>query len=273
MQTISIIGCGWQGMSLVEHLSKSGFTVLGTTTREEKLDKINQAGGRGVLFDAGNKELTLEQVELFEADVLIYILSAAFAGRNYIRYSNDLLKNTIAHCKQGSVRKIIFTSSTGVYGNQQSEVYTEDMALEPKRPTAAAKYQGEKILMLEQELDSVILRLAGLAGPERHPGNFLAGKVNLPGGKSNVNMVHQTDVNRAIESVLTNWKGKDVFNIVADKHPTRELFFQFYSSELGLKPPVFSPELPGNPRIIDNSKFKRAYDFQYLHPHPMEFPL
>lgn len=62
-------------------------------------------------------------------------------------------------------------------------------------------------------------RLAGLVGPSRHPGRWLAGKTGLPGGNAPVNLVHQDDVIGILLRVLENNMLGDVFDVCANERP------------------------------------------------------
>ena len=43
-ETITILGCGWLGLSLAQALVKEGYAVKGSTTTEEKLEQLQYAG-------------------------------------------------------------------------------------------------------------------------------------------------------------------------------------------------------------------------------------
>ena len=43
-ETITILGCGWLGLPLAKALVKAGYSVKGSTTREENLETLREAG-------------------------------------------------------------------------------------------------------------------------------------------------------------------------------------------------------------------------------------
>src|SRR5690606_16086536 len=41
---ISILGCGWLGLSLAVHLMEQGYTIKGATTQFEKMERLKEKG-------------------------------------------------------------------------------------------------------------------------------------------------------------------------------------------------------------------------------------
>lgn len=81
-----------------------------------------------------------------------------------------------------SIKRLLFISSSGVYPQSQG-VVTEATSVD----APADSYSGtlamaeQKILALANEgLKVTVIRFAGLVGPGRHPGRFLAGKKGCP---------------------------------------------------------------------------------------------
>ena len=98
-----------------------------------------------------------------------------------------------------------------------------------------------------------VLRLAGLVGPGRDPGKFVAGKELSSSSQQVVNMVQQQDVIAAIFSVLENWSSaSSIYNVVNPAHPTKADYYQQKCTEQGNQPPTFTSHDNGE-RIIDGS--------------------
>jgi UDP-glucose 4-epimerase len=74
--------------------------------------------------------------------------------------------------KEAGVRKIVFASSTAVYGNSEEIPKRETMKAEPVSPYAAAKYGSEiygKIFSTLYHLPVVSLRYFNVFGPRQDP--------------------------------------------------------------------------------------------------------
>jgi nucleoside-diphosphate-sugar epimerase len=159
---------------------------------------------------------------------------------------------------------LIVTSSISVYAKRNQLVTEADNTL-PKSERGQALRAYEQAF---QRRPVVLLRLAGLFGEGRQPGRFLAGKTGVAGGASPVNMVHGDDVVAAIKRVLESMTDEQVsgtFNICADTHPTRQIFFERAAARANLTPPTFSAE-PKPYAQVANQRFKDRFGFTYRYP-------
>ncbi|WP_323053296.1 NAD-dependent epimerase/dehydratase family protein, partial [Klebsiella pneumoniae] len=170
------------------------------------------------------------------------------------------------------IPRIVFTSSTSVYGNVNGTVKENS----PRLPQTAS---GQVLKELEDWLHNLpgtsvdILRLAGLVGPSRHPGRFFAGK-SAPDGQHVVNLVHLQDVVAAIELLLQAPKGGHIYNLCTPRHPARGLFYPQMARELGLPPPVFSDSPDGGQgKIVDGNRICNELGFEYQYPDPLVMPM
>lgn len=245
MKKVAIVGLGWLGMPLAMSLAARGWQVTGSKTT---LDGVEAARMSGI----ESYPLRLEPELVCEADDLDALLDVdALAYR---------------------IPRIIFTSSTSVYGDAQGVVKENT----PRNPVTAS---GRTLKELEDWLHNLpgtsvdILRLAGLVGPGRHPGRFFAGKT-APDGQHGVNLVHLEDVVGAITLLLQAPKGGHIYNICAPAHPARNVFYPQMTRLLGMAPPHFrdAPD-NGKGKIIDGSRICNELGFEYQYPDPLVMPM
>ena len=182
MKKVAIVGLGWLGMPLAMALSARGWQVTGSKTSPDGVDAARRCG-----IDAFQLVLSPELeceaddlAALMAVDALVVTLPASRTvqgGEDYMQAVQNVVDTALAN----KVPRIIFTSSTSVYGSGDG-VRKESSALQPE--TVA----GKTLVELENWLHDLpgtsvdIVRLAGLVGPNRHPGRFLAGKTNLENG-------------------------------------------------------------------------------------------
>lgn len=274
MKKVAIIGLGWLGMPLAMALTARGWQVTGSKTTPDGIDAARRCG-----IEAFQLELTPEMIceaedlePLLNVDALVVTLPAsrtAEGGEKYLQAVQNVVDSALVY----NVPRIIFTSSTSVYGNA-SGVMRENSPLQPE--TVA----GKTLVELENWLHNLpgtsvdILRLSGLVGPKRHPGRFLAGKQDVPNGSQGVNLVHLDDVVEAIMLLLQTPKGGRVFNLSAPKHPTRAEFYPSVSKQLGLEPPQFLPtEGQDSGKLIDGTRICSELGFEYIYDDPVKMPL
>lgn len=276
MKQISIIGCGWLGLPLAKLLLTEGYTVLGTTTTPYKEMQLKAAGIQPFFLELNGEQPAAEAFKALWASPLHIITlppgrQDPNVGQAYPQRLQWLLEGIIEHGP--SKPWVIYTSSTGVYGNS-AEYLREETPLQPSRESAKAILAAEELLLrYSGQLDSTILRLAGLVGPQRPAGRFLAGKENLQSGNKPVNLIHQADVLEIIRQLIAKELKNEVYNLCSEKHPFQKNFYPAQTKKLGLTPPTFAAESDSPKRIVVNDKIKAALDYKFKYPDPQHFPL
>ncbi|KOY63875.1 hypothetical protein AM629_00065 [Photorhabdus heterorhabditis] len=274
MKKVSIIGLGWLGMPLAKSLSYSGMQVVGSKTTPDGVEAARMCGIECYLLqlepqiNCASDDLG----QLMTADVLIITLPAsrtAGGSYNYVKAVQLVVDTALSY----SVPRIIFTSSTSVYGVMAGKL-NEDAPFRPETPSAQALVELENWLHKLPNISVDILRLAGLVGSGRHAGRFLAGKKEVKGGAQPVNLVHQDDVISAINLLLQRSKGGHIYNLCAPVHPTKAEFYPKVSGQLDLIPPEFVREKTQvESKIVDGSRICKELGFKYQYPDPGWMPM
>lgn len=147
--------------------------------------------------------------------------------------------------KAVSDKKIIFVSSTSVYGNQG----TVDEFTPPCPETAS----GEFLLRLENAFQAVcpqgiVIRPGGLYGEDRHPGKYLAGKTveSLVGDK--INLISGNDLVALVHKAM-EFGDKKLINAVNSNHPSKAEYYRGYCQRHGLPVPEFKIN-PGDGKVV-----------------------
>jgi nucleoside-diphosphate-sugar epimerase len=273
MKKVAIIGLGWLGMPLALSLMSRGFEVVGSKTTPDGVEAARMSG-----IECYQLELTPELIceahdleQLLYADALVITLPArrtVEGSEGYFNAVRMLVDSAIAF----GVPHIIFTSSTSVYG-ETTGLVREDSPLKPVTPSGRVLAELERWLHELPNTSVDILRLAGLVGTDRHPGRFLAGKVDVKGGAQGVNLVHQDDVIAAIQLLLKLPKGGHVYNLCAPNHPTKREFYPALAVQLQLQPPLFVEEPEQAGRLVDGSRICNELGFEYQYPDPARMPI
>lgn len=268
MKKVTIIGLGWVGLPLAQALLAKGIQVVGTKTTPDGIE-----AARGVGIECYSLKLTPELecdaddlTQLMEgSDALVILLPPSKVNvEHYVSAIETLVNSAIIF----NVPKVIFTSSTAVYGEQNGEM-TEDSPLEGVTASAQALIDAENWLHQLPNISVDILRLAGLVGEKRHAGRFLAGKTGVKGAMQPVNMVHQDDVIEAILALLNQPEGGHIYNLCAPIHPTRQAFYTQAAKSLGLVPPEFiDPVNEPEGKVINGNRICQEIGFEYQYPNP-----
>jgi len=284
---VSICGCGWLGLPLAKYLVARGIEVYGSKTRADSASQLLQYGIHGIAltipfantvdenaFDDKNKrdhhsarqlskltdlnkstelaELT-ELTKFFQTDVLVINVPPrrkTMSGNEHV----EAIVSLSDTAKQAGCQRVIFVSTTSVYGGLTGEV-VETSIPQPDTESGLAHFNIEQRLRKSWGDNLVVLRLAGLIGPDRHPVKFLAGKEGLAGGEEPVNLVHLDDCIQAIDSIIHQQPSLKVLHLAATSHPTRKQYYTAMASKAGLPEPVFTEDSATGGKFInaDNS--------------------
>ncbi|OAT31361.1 nucleoside-diphosphate-sugar epimerase [Buttiauxella brennerae ATCC 51605] len=274
MKKVAIVGLGWLGMPLALSLSARGWQVTGSKTTLDGVEAARMCG-----IDGYQLQLTPELVcdsddldALLDADALVITLPARRTGEGddfYLQAVQEIVDSALAH----NIPRIIFTSSTSVYGETEGSV-KETSPLEPVTASGRVLKELETWLHDLPGTSVDILRLAGLVGPERHPGRFLAGKTDVANGAHGVNLVHLEDVISAITLLLQAPKGGHIYNLCAPAHPTRAEFYSLMARQMNLDAPVFRTQTQnGHGKLVDGNRICNELGFEYQYPNPLVMPM
>lgn len=273
MKKVAIVGLGWLGMPLALSLTARGWQVTGSKTTQDGVEAARMCGIESYVLKL-EPELFCEPDDLdalMNVDALVITLPARRSGPGeafYLQAMQEIVDSALAY----HIPRIIFTSSTSVYGDTSGTVKENS----PRNPSTAS---GRVLKELEDWLHNLpgtsvdILRLAGLVGPARHPGRFFAGKT-APDGQQGVNLVHLEDVISAITLLLQAPKGGHIYNLCAPEHPARAQFYPAMARKLGLPEPQFLDSTPGEKgKVVDGNRICHELGFEYEYPNPMTMPL
>lgn len=263
IKTVSIVGCGWFGLPLARELIKQGFVVSGSKRTSLAASELNRENIIGFTLDLDHEGIDEQTLitHLHTDAIVINIPPEIRKSPDAYLQRLGLLKRIIANHQY---RKLIFISTTGVYPTSQQLILEQDAQAHSSASEILLQAEG----LFSGESNSCVIRFAGLVGPARHPGRFLAGKKDLAGADAPVNIVHLDDCISAVVCVLTSEKTAAIYNLCAAEHPTRKAFYSKAAQLLSLPEPEFG-EVTQMAKVIDGSKITRDLKFDYQHKNPM----
>ncbi|MEO6980494.1 MAG: SDR family oxidoreductase [Mucilaginibacter sp.] len=259
---ISILGCGWYGKALAKVLLANGFIVKGSATSAEKITSLSDIGISTFLVDFKGDSETYNP-DFFNCDVLIISIppkTRQGEGSDYL----PKLKRIIDTAKKHRVNKVIYISSTAVYGDNNTEV-TELNPPEPDTESGRILREAEGLFSGETAFETTILRFAGLVGPGRHPGRFFAGKKDIPNGPAPVNLIHLDDCIGITTALIKQNAFDQVFNGVSPHHPAKSSFYREASLQAGLVAPEFIERLDSW-KLIDSVNVPGILNYNFVVP-------
>lgn len=258
---VLIIGCGYIGLPLGAELVRQGHEVIGLGRSAEGRADLKEAGIQAINADLTQPE-SLRRVE-GPFDWVVNCVSSSHGGiEDYRRVYLEGTRHLIDWLSATPPKKFIYTSSTGVYGQDNGSVVKEEHSTEPASETGKVLVATEQLLLAaarERKFSAAILRIAGIYGPGRihllH--QFIANESRIEGkGERHLNMIHRDDVVGAIIAALKNAKPGEVYNVVDDEPVAQVHFLRWLSETLGKwMPPAATPEeLAKKKRGVTNKK-------------------
>ena len=170
-------GCGFIGSNLVEELLKLGFEVVvldNLTTG--KMENVKGLGCKVVKADIRNlnvlKDTFIDTECVFHQAALPSVVRSISNPTltNDVNVTGTL--NVLIASRDCDVDKVIYASSSSVYGDTPILPKREDMKPNPKSPYAVSKLAGEYYCRVFSEvygLKTVCLRYFNVYGPRQDP--------------------------------------------------------------------------------------------------------
>ena len=265
-KTVSILGCGWLGLPLAEFLITKGYKVQGSTTSRDKLKLLTSKGINSFLIEL-NPLIKADNVrEFFNSEILIINIPPG-GSDNKVSYHNKQVDSVLEEAGKSAISKIIFISSTSVYGNNNREV-TETDELHPEKESGKALKVVEGKLFDLESFDKTIIRFSGLIDRDRNPVKFFAGRKNIPGGSIPVNLIHRKDCINIIYEIITQNVWNEIFNACSDLHPSKREFYSAAARKFNLPEPDFI-DTDGGYKIVNSDKLKKRLNYKFIYPDPL----
>ena len=263
MQKISILGCGWLGIPLAEALIKNGFSVSGSTTSIEKISLLQNLGVEPFLLSIEGKEIKGDVLSfLKESSVLIIDIPPKLRGNladNFV----EKIAVLIPFIEKSNVKKVLFVSSTSVYGDSNKTVFETTIPF-PESENGKQLLASEKLLKENKNFKTSVIRFGGLIGKDRHPVTFLAGRNNLENPNAPINLIHLDDCIGIILKILKSNFWNETLNAVAPFHPNREEYYTKKAKEFNIEPPIFNHSKPSIGKTIVSDLLENVLKYHFI---------
>lgn len=237
---IFIIGCGDIGSQLATNWGERGARVTALARSEDSSCRLQGLGLKTVAGDLDEPH-TLDTLPV-AGTILYYLAPPPPRGDSdsRVRHFIDALG------KDNLPRRLIYISTSGVYGDTGGAWVTEETPPNPQTGRARRRLDAETALRhfgREQGVDVIILRVGGIYGPGRLPLERL--KKGLPVLEEKecgfTNRIHADDLVGILIAAAEKGRADNIYN-VSDGHPgNMTQYFKAVAAALGLPPP---PSLP-----------------------------
>lgn len=283
LKNIVFIGYGY----VAEHvgqLEKRDQRQLYALSRDrEKCEQLNQ---QGITCHIGNldDQFPHQALSLEKAGVY-YFAPPPASGQQDTR-----LRHFLDSISNYAVKRIVYISTTGVYGNIGHDIITnENSPTQPTTDRALRRLDAEQALLkwnqAYPEREVIILRVVGIYGPNKLPLERIKRGDPLlhPNHPAYVNLIHIDDLAQACYRAMHLGKTREVYNI-CDSHPMLMThYFQAIATAFNLpQPPLITMQEAEKKlsagflsylkesRRIDNAKMIHDLGIKLHHPNALD---
>ena len=238
--SILIIGCGDIGLRVARQLSRS-HRVFALTSQQNRFQELRAVGAIPILGDLDHPESLWRLSGL--AQTVIHLAPPQNGGNRDCR-----TRNLLRILAQGSdaVRRLIYVSTTGVYGDQRGEKVSEVTPVSPQSERAQRRVDAERLLRLWAPAHGValtILRVPGIYAADRLSIDRLKAKTPalLPEEDAYSNHIHSDDLARLVCAAVYHGKPQRVINACDGGETKMGDYFDEVADAFGLERPTRLP--------------------------------
>lgn len=238
-KNIGVIGCGWFGLPLAKALVKEGHMVHGSTTAADKQKTLLSVGIVPFIISLSENGITGPIASFLETLTILVINVPPRLRSGHKEDYTKKMKFLLEAINSSGVQKVIFISSTSVYGDIEGEV-TEATIPQPATVSGKQMLISETIFIQAKNIQTTIVRFGGLIGPNRHPITRLAGRKGLANGNAYLNLIHLDDCIGVVQQILQKDYWDEIFNAVYPYHPRKSEYYTAQALKRGLEPPEYT---------------------------------
>jgi nucleoside-diphosphate-sugar epimerase len=262
---ISVLGAGWLGLPLAQHLQTLGYEVRVSRTTAAGVLEMSQLGLDAFTI-ALAAETALPDSAFWHAPTLLITVppQRGKAEAEQLAQFGQLIERA----RGGKVRHVLYVSSTSVYADDEL-LATEATPPAPTKPGGAIVQQLEQLLQRETAFRTTVLRFGGLIGYDRLPDSGAAILRRNRAADTPMNVIHRDDCVRIIHEIVRQSAWGEVFNACADAHPTRREYYAAAAQARGFALPDLGPVQAQPYKVVSSEKLKTTLNYQFLYPNPL----
>ena len=222
-----IAGAGYTGLSVAKQL------------RGEKVTLLSRSFNNKLEFDSQKIDLDKDDftISITSPFVVLYTIPP-----NTASLSDERLKLFLKKLKINPSR-IVYLSSSGVYGDRKGNYTDETVKPNPITKRAIRRLNAEKCISdwsHKNNVEHVILRVSGIYGPDRLGIEKLRqGLTVIKQSKAKPsNRIHIEDLTNCCISAMMKDKLSNIYNIGDGDHNNQTWFYKAVCDQVGIKNPT-----------------------------------
>ncbi len=237
---VLIAGCGWLGVEIARTLQARGDRVTGVRRSRTACTALETSGIPALALDLC-EPAAIDALPA-DLDAVIACASANEHGEHaYRRAYVDLNRNLFLAARSRPVRALVFTGSTGVFGQTDGGDVDERSETAASDPTSQVLVEAERMILdaARDGIDTRLVRASGLYGPGRAGVLQRVRDGRLALGRDEhvwMNWCHLEDAAATILAALDRGRPGGVYH-ATDAHPApRREVVTWIAEQLGVTP-------------------------------------
>ena len=186
MKILVIGGAGFIGSHIVEYFNGKADIIVLDNLRTGYLDNIKNFNVDFIEADLRNRDVVRKAMQNVDyVFLLAAMVSVPESMENPCECVDINIKGTLIVLEEAAkagVKKLCFSSTCAVYGDNPVFPKIETMIPEPKSPYALSKLDGEflcSIFSQENKLETACMRYFNVFGPRQNPGSVYAAAIPI----------------------------------------------------------------------------------------------
>lgn len=257
-----VVGCGYLGMRVARLWAEQGARVFTLTRSARRATSLREAGFEPLV---GDVTVPGSLGRLPRVDTVLYAVGFdRAAGKPMREVYVTGLSRLLDALPTTRLPRIIYISSTGVYGQTDGGWVDEDSATCPRREGGRVCLEAEGVLRAARlGRSAIVLRLAGLYGPGRIPRRdvLAAGQPIAADPDVWLNLIHVDDAACIVALAARRAPLARTYTVTDGRPAKRREFYETLSRLIGVSPPRFEPGLHrrggGSNRRVSNRRLMR----------------
>jgi len=270
-----IVGCGYLGQRVAKRWQNLGTTLYATTRSHTYAAQLEQRGIRPLIGDVTAP--VGDATALPSLPVVDTVLWAVGFDRSATASYQEVHVGGLARLlnRLPGTPRVIFASSTGVWGDTKSVEVNEATPPCPSREAGRVLVEAEQLLRQHPRGPGIALRFAGLYGPDRLPrlADLRDGHPIEADPESWLNLIHIDDAARVVCELAEHSNPRPLY-VVSDGTPLRRRDWYEGLATLSDSPPpqwqAPTNQSRGGDKRVDPSQLWHDLGHGPTYPHALE---
>jgi len=269
-------GLGFTGLAVARRLIAAGWSAAGTCRTAEKAAALVQEGIAAHVF-TGDEAMADAEHALAGTTLMVGSIAPGRSGDPALAHHRDDIVAAAA-----SLERIVYLSTTAVYGDHGGRLIDEDVPVAPGSERARRRVDAESAWRRLADQASVpldILRLSGIYGAGRSQiENLRAGRARRIVKPGQVfNRIHVEDIARVVEALADAGLAGAVYNLADDEPAPPQDVVAYAARLIGVEPPPekafadadmseMARSFYGECKRVSNARLKRRLGVKLAYP-------